>query len=556
MELNLCRPKDTKLVQTSIRFTWMLLFLAIKFQVTKEIGGLIELKLNKVENFLIEETALRQSSMTFRMPSNDHSQNQLYLVVNFNQFRVFRSNPDIPVVKIYGVANNREYLYFSTETPDWTFDEPMLIIPLLNFDLFNIQIEWRDHGFHTTFKGMAGVFSGTSLKTAFGFSLPFMIPPEKAFAEIKLEYPPASELVAEAIVQVKICQGSVSSITLTSTEGLVGELIRSQSNPQLYHLTVQNIHAASWFELKVVASPAEITQTVIAKALFLPLIMEGSDEHDHESSSFLKELTDYKHPAQLAPLGSGSTQITWTNLGYRARLNNYSVKTLFNYGANKADVQFKARCGFCKDMLTKKFPSVEGVESAVFLAATESLERSESYEYAYFAEPQSADTQFSLDLWIERTYRFTEANRPIMMNNHYVVMKEIYSSDNNYRDGTFLLTTITSEVLNPPIVNNNQMEGYSRFHKFTVFIGLTFFLSLTIVLAFLNIKYRRGRATIVDHDIIGPEAENLQSESQQTQPKGEIQMPSLSERKLFPERRQESESPVEDADDEGDNSDI
>lgn len=535
------------------KLSWMLMLSALLWDFTKEIGSLTELKPNKIENFLIEETALKEAKFSFRLPQMSQNDQAYYLVVNFNQFRVFHSNPDIPVIKVLGEANNREYTYYSTESPDWTFDEPLLVIPLLNFDNFNIQIEWRDHGFHTTFKGMIGVFTGTALKTVMGFNLPVVIAPEKAYAQVVLEYPPASEVVLETLVQVKLCQGTVSSIILSDSSGKrVGELVKSQSNPHIYHMMLQNVHAASSFELKLVASPTETKNAVVARVQFLPLVTSEPGTQGGSRNLFLKELLDYKHPAQLSPLGSGSTAITWTNLAVKAKESGYSFKTLFNFGVNKADVEFKARCGFCKLLFTRKFPSVEGVESATFLPVDSSDGRTPSYELAYYAEPKPEQPQFSFDLWVERTYRFTDSNRQIMMGTHYVVMKEIYFSENNYRDGTFLMATVNSEVLAPAVVSNTKLEGYSRFHGFAVRIALTFFGGLAGLLCILNLRYRRKKIPFFDNHIMVSETDGHQTEASSLQA-GETSTPTPSSQ--VQPKTEDFEQPVEDADDEGDNED-
>lgn len=545
--------RDSKQARSYSFLAWLLVASMSLIQTTREIGPITELKPNKVESFLIEETVLKEAKFSFRVPSHEQ-EGPYYLVVNFNQFRVFKSNPDLPVLKIEGVANGKEYSYFSTESPDWTFDEPLLVVPLLNFEFYRIQFQWREHGFHTSFKSLIGVFTGTSLKTVMGFMLPVIIPVDKAFAQVTLEYPLGNEIVTETLVQVRICQGSVSSITLGHpVEGSIGELVKSQQNPQVYYLTMQNVHPGSTFDLKLVAAAGEVSDLVIAKVQFLPLWQHSESSSGSNPNGFLKELLEHKQPARLLPLGSGSTQISWTNLGFEARQRGYSVKTLFNFGINKADVEFKSRCGFCKLVLTRKFPSVEGVESATLLNEKITAASAASYEYAYFAEPLSAEDKFSVDLWVERTYRFSDGNRQIMLGTHFVTIKEIYYSDSNYKDASFLMNTVVSDLLSPPVVSNSKGEGFARFHGFTVMISLTFFGALSGLLCLLNVKYRRKSPPTTDNHMMVSETDPITDSSTAKTNEGEA-VATFST--VAHAHKPEFEPTVEDADDEGATGDI
>lgn len=136
-------------------------------------------------------------------------------MVNFNQFRTLKLTPDLPIVKVIGEANFLDYEYFSTEKADWTFDENFIIVPLLNFERFKIELSWRSGGFSTSFQGFIGVFQQTNNVIRPHFILPSYIPDSAVISETKI--------VKIAGIQgrliVRSCLGKLESVSVYTSDG-------------------------------------------------------------------------------------------------------------------------------------------------------------------------------------------------------------------------------------------------------------------------------------------------------------------------------------------------
>lgn len=399
-----------------------------------------KLEFNRLEKFLIEDLMLRQQSFHFDNPGK--AIDNPYLVVNFNQFMIKKGKPSLPVVHVEGQANGRNYAYFSTENPDWTFDENHLVVPLVNFEKFIITVRWRDGSMSTSFLVKMGVFSQTNIQLEPNFIMPAFINSTAPVVEFNLEQPRQAHPLKKAIVVMRACRGELKGVQVFNENGTL-EIESFDRNDIRHGLHIPQVPQGATFKIRVTAD-AEEGEVVVFKAAVLGLA---------DDAAFLEKVLD--HRPELVSKGN---VLKWNNLGFEGKNSSFALKSFFSFDSDFANSEFKAKCGFPLEVLTKPYPSAEGSFKVKFLDLPTA--NSTSYEFGYFTDDNSL-TEQSMDLEMENIHRFKPENLSIAGENYYASLKEMYFSQFNYENGTFILYTVASKPSIPDYLMKRENVLYS-----------------------------------------------------------------------------------------------
>lgn len=314
-----------------------------------------QLYFNKVKSFLIEDLVIREEEFLFSNPSSKIS--SPYLVVNFNQFRIHNGQPDLPVIKVTGMANGQEHNYFSTIDAGWMFDENMIFLPLLNFEKFKIKIFWRRGGFKTTFLGQIGVFSQNSIDINFQFTMPIFIPPGQVDPiQINFIVPP-QEKIPQAIVSFQTCQGSLQKATLLEN----GRTEQTQvPGDEKNYFSLQDLKDSSQYTLELLGHPSELTVVRLSSLRF-------SDSLKPSLEALLKHSLELETNSETTYLHKTSRKnnfLTWTNFEYSNPVTEKFVsKTMVSVDTDESSLLFKGVCGFSKSLIFKGYPRLNSQAS-------------------------------------------------------------------------------------------------------------------------------------------------------------------------------------------------
>ena len=141
--------------------------------------------LNNVVKFTV--TSSLTGSTTFTFTNNGQLIRDSYAVLNFNSL----SDARLPLVTVTSyMAKDDEHgdFYFSNFKNDWTFDENILVVPLVNAEKFSITVAWRvGSSGGLSLDGLIGVFAGSSLAIPTNFFAPVIVPESLGIATVTID---------------------------------------------------------------------------------------------------------------------------------------------------------------------------------------------------------------------------------------------------------------------------------------------------------------------------------------------------------------------------------
>lgn len=426
------------------------------------------LTMNKLEPFLIENLMLRTEKFVFT--NLGLKLNNPYLVINFNQFRIKDTRPDLPVVTVEGVVVGASYPYYSTKDSGWTFDENIVFLPLLNFEQFVITISWREGGFAKTFQGFIGVFPQNEIKSKVNFIMPGYIPTTLSTSDIMIETTPRDQAFSEGLLNVRLCTGKISSVSLFQDDKML--ITTSEIKDLDKGISVPGgIKAGVKYRISIAAESGQ--GLVFYRATLLGF---------NSAQSMIKSISDW------SPLVNFTDhRFEWNNLGYEAKKQKFAVKSFFNFDTNIDNLLFKRSCGFGKEIIGKDYPAPIGREPQVFSGG---WDKSSSFEFSVYTDDDSKESSL-MDLAMERLYKSGNENEfsKILEKKYGVVLKEFYYAIENYNNGTYFYLTRSSMPFFPPQIYGSGKGSVFAGHDAMHLTIVTIFILVLAVFSFLLWKW-------------------------------------------------------------------
>lgn len=388
----------------------------------------IDLPVNTYQLFLIENIMLRSKSYFHTGKSATR-----YLVINFNQFRVRDGAPDLPSVSITAMANGSRIDYFSTVHADWRFDENLVVVPLVNFDDFLIDLEWRENGFATSFQGTIGVFDTLELaEIGPNMILPGFIDKDRSDAVVRVSTKHSQNEYERSYLKIDICRGEVSKVELTD------ETANKKIEVPLDKLD-------NGYPLGKIASPSSFKVTIHRKENTGPVVYKLSLKVYNKNQKLMDDLSNHK--PQLAY--TKEDKLEWQNKGQTAAVQKFGIKTNILVDSNRDNLEFKTKCGFSYEILTKGYPHQPSLNLSKFIDLPH--QTSHKFEFSIYTDNGSNEGHW-MDLIAEQRSRFDNKHQDTVKHPYFLSMKEFYYSYGNYENGTYYYVTAYSDIVNGHIL--------------------------------------------------------------------------------------------------------
>lgn len=384
------------------------------------------LKDNISQSFLVEDLMIR--TKTFQYINEAFKTDRPYLVVNFNQFRILHSVPDLPVVKVVGIIGEQSFDYFDTQNSGWLFDENLVVVPLLNFQQFSITIAWRESIFKTSFQGSVTVFPRQRLTLRPNMIVPVFIDANQTSADLQITHKIAANGFDRGVLHVDACMGSIDFIEIIPAGSKTGRKF-------------EETEASKGLEFGPVKAGQSVGVRVVKKKDNEGLAVKISVVAFDEDKSVMATLIKHK---PLISYDSNSA-ILWQNLQATATTHGFGLKTNFLVDSDKQNLVFKSICGFGRQILATDYPRQPESTNQQFMAVRSS--GSDNFEFSFYTESKSDNEPQKMDLVAERKARFGAKHEEIIRGDYYVAMKEFYYAMSNYNEGTYFYVTVFSDPI-------------------------------------------------------------------------------------------------------------
>lgn len=390
----------------------------------------LPLNLNTIYQFTITNAQNGAGAFTF---TNAGLINQdPYLVVNFNSFDLSQSDARLPLVTVSASSTKDEeenYFYYSNLKSGWTFDENLLVVPLLEAEKFIISISWKDSSSKgTSIDCLVGVFSGYDLTFKPNFFAPIIVKEKNATMKIKYDLSNSVEKEKSHILFVKPCHGKLSKVVIMddTTE------ISSYSNENELNEGVFLPSITSGKLIVLLESDAQSDEVAMAKVGL---------------SSYNPKLFDIGPLASYTPsvkLFNGI--IRWDSIENEEETEKFDTKTSIYIDQNPSSLIFKMNCGFDMSIFASPFPTNNKDIKTRPIIENLGNRLHKGYEFGFNSSELRTELH-AVNLTAELPFRYGAMNSDILEHKfEYYIKKVFYAKENTKKHFFYYLTVTASSV--------------------------------------------------------------------------------------------------------------
>lgn len=268
-------------------------------------------------------------------------------MVNFHSFEVDEGGiPMMPIVTVNSLVSKEEDqkpvegYYYSNKRADWEFDENILVVPLLNYEAFAIQVTWREGSSSRQVSGRLAVFIvGEALRAKPNFMFPIVANNLDSVVTVHfnmtsrvLEHPYSHNLLV-----VKACIGTVESVEATNGKTILAKETKRE-NLDEEAIDLGDLRTAETVSVKIRLKGDKTIGRPVAKIGLL----QFDDLH-----STVQEIMRYD------PVVNVSDSIaSWQTVPEKALKGKFGVHRIVYFDKDITALNFKRVCGFSLSIFT------------------------------------------------------------------------------------------------------------------------------------------------------------------------------------------------------------